>query len=132
MRSQLIHSVVKSSDKRLVLKLDYEKAFHRVDFDFLFNLLKLRGFEDRWLNWIWEINHQGSVGVKLNNLESDFFITGNGIRQGDPLSPLLFNLVVDVLTKMLSKASSRNLIKGLGQDRSGLKMKIASKRQVAA
>jgi hypothetical protein len=37
----------------------------------------------------------------------------NRLRQGDPLSPLLFNLVVDVLTRMLIKASNANLIRGL-------------------
>ena len=36
---------------------------------------------------------------------NDFFLTGEGLRQGDPLSPLLFNLVVDVLTNMLAKAA---------------------------
>lgn len=111
---ELIHTVVRSDSKGVVLKLDYEKAFDRVDLDFLNNLLKLRGFDSKWLKWIWMITHQGSVGVKLNNLESNFFLTGKGLRQGDPLSPLLFNLVVDVLTKMLVKASDRNLVKGLG------------------
>ena len=36
---------------------------------------------------------------------NDFFLTGEGLRQGDPLSPLIFNLVVDVLTNMLAKAA---------------------------
>lgn len=65
---ELIHSVVKSEDKDIVLKLDYEKAFDRVDQDFLNDLLKLRGFDCKRLQWIWQITHQGSVGVKLNNL----------------------------------------------------------------
>ena len=55
----------------------------------------------------------GSVGVKLNNCESDFFLAGKGLRQGGPISPLLFNLVVDVLTKMLRKAADHSLIAGL-------------------
>jgi hypothetical protein len=55
----------------------------------------------------------GSVGVTLNGNDSSFFRTGKGLRQGDPLSPMLYNLVGDVLTKMLVKAASNNLIKGL-------------------
>ena len=42
-----------------------------------------------------------------------YFKTGKGLRQGDPLSPLLFNLVADVFTKMLMKAGEQGLISGL-------------------
>jgi hypothetical protein len=56
---------------------------------------------------------QGSVGLTLNNVEGEFFQTSKGLRQGDPLSPLLFNIVVDVLTKMLQKVARDDLIKGL-------------------
>lgn len=59
---ELIHYVVKSNAKGAVLKLDYEKAFDKVDLDiFLSNLLKLRGFDDKWIIWIWSVTHQGSV-----------------------------------------------------------------------
>jgi hypothetical protein len=53
------------------------------------------------------------VGLTLNNVEGEFFQTSKGLRQGDPLSPLLFNIVVDVLTKMLQKVARDDLIKGL-------------------
>jgi hypothetical protein len=56
---------------------------------------------------------QGSVGLTLNNVEGEFFQTSKGLRQGDPLSTLLFNIVVDVLTKMLQKVARDDLIKGL-------------------
>src|SRR4051812_20021529 len=62
------------------------------------------------------ITHRGSVGVKINNSESGFFSTRKGLRQGDPLSPLLFNLVVDVLTRMLAKAANLGLIKEMCPD----------------
>jgi retron-type reverse transcriptase len=50
---------------------------------------------------------------QVNNMEREFFQTGKGLRQGDSLSPLLFNIVVDVLTKMLQKVARDYLIKGL-------------------
>ena len=55
----------------------------------------------------------GSVGVRINDCESYFFLTGKGLRQGDPLSPLLFNFVGDVFTRMLAKAARGGLISGL-------------------
>lgn len=110
---EVLHSVHSGGESGLIIKLDYEKAFDRVNLDFLAELLKLRGFGSRWLGWIDQITHKGSVAVKLNDSISDFFLTGKGFRQGDPLSPLLFNLVVDSLTRMLSRAASANLISGL-------------------
>src|SRR4051812_26823916 len=76
-------------------------------------LLETRGFGCKWLSWIHNITHGGSIGVKLNNTESGFFTTGKGLRQGDPLSPLLFNIVVDALTSILAKAADHQLISGL-------------------
>jgi hypothetical protein len=55
----------------------------------------------------------GSVGVRLNDENSDFFLTSRGVRQGDPISPILFNLVADVFTKMLIKDAMHNQITGL-------------------
>lgn len=88
-----------------MLKLDYGKAFDFVNLDFLEELLQCRGFDGKWITWMHKITHGESVGVKITGHESDFFLTGKGLRQGDPLSPLLFNLVLDVLTNMLAKAA---------------------------
>ena len=96
-----------------MLKLDYEKAFDRVSLDFLDDLLLKRGFGPRIRGWIKQTTRGGSVAVKVNNVEGNFFTTGKGLRQGDPLSPILFNNVVDVFTKMLKKAATNNLIRGL-------------------
>lgn len=109
---EVLHSVRAGNDQGLVLKLDYEKSFDFVNLDFLLELLSLRGFGE-WISWIHAVTRGGSVGVKVNGCESDFFITSKGLRQGDPLSPLLFNLVVDVLSKMLAKATTGGLISGL-------------------
>ena len=98
------------------MKLDYEKAFDKINLDFLAELLEARGFGSRWSSWMHNITHGGSAGVKINNTESGFFTTGKGLRQGDPLSLLLFNLVVDVLTRMLAKAADQQLISGLCPD----------------
>jgi hypothetical protein len=66
--------------------------------------------------WIRKMLFKGSVGVTINNMEGHFFQTGKGLRQGDPLSPILFNLVVDVLSMMLYKTASADLIRGMGYD----------------
>jgi hypothetical protein len=70
-----------------------------VNTDFLLEILKARNFSPIWVSWIEKIILGGSVGVNLNGEESEFFKTGKGLRQGDPLSPMLFNLVGDVFCK---------------------------------
>jgi hypothetical protein len=76
----------------------------------------MRGFSSRWMGWIKDVLIRGSMGLIINNEEGHFFHTGKGLRHGDPLSPLLFNLVVDVLSRMLQKAAGAGLIQGLGNE----------------
>jgi hypothetical protein len=110
---ELVHSLHKKKDPGLIIKLDYEKAYDRISWDFLFEVLSSRGFSERWVNWIKCLMKGGSVGVILNGEESSYFKPGKGLRQGDPISPLLFNLVGDVLTKMWQKGAGNDLIRGL-------------------
>jgi hypothetical protein len=55
----------------------------------------------------------GRVGINLNGEPENYFRTYKGLRQGDSLSPLLFNLVVDALATILEKATEAGMIKGL-------------------
>lgn len=113
---EILHSVHSSKEKGLVLKLDYEKAFDKVNLDFLVELLTLRGFGPQIISWIKQFILGGSVGVKVNGVEGPYFKTGKSLRQGDSLSPILFNFVVDFLTIMLCKVASLDLIQGLCPD----------------
>jgi retron-type reverse transcriptase len=113
---EILHSVHHNKSQGFVLKLDYEKAYDKVNWEFLINILEKRGFGGKWIDWIRCILHRGSMGLTINNSEGQFFQTGKGLRQGDPLSPILFNLVVDVLSRMLQKATNRGLMKELGNE----------------
>jgi hypothetical protein len=75
--------------------------------------LKRRFFDQKFISLIKSVSLGGSIGVKMNNMESNFFLTEKGLWQGDPLSSILFNYVVDVLTRMMMKAVDRGLIRGL-------------------
>jgi hypothetical protein len=53
------------------------------------------------------------VGVRINDENSEFFLTGKGVRQGYPISPILFNFMADVFTRMILKAANHGHISGL-------------------
>jgi hypothetical protein len=84
---ELVHSIHKSKDPGFILKLDYEKAYDRVNLDFLLEVLKLSGFGEVWLGWISIIVIGGSVSVLANGEESSTFKTGKGLRQGVHFPP---------------------------------------------
>lgn len=65
-------------------------------------------------NWIKDIFISGRICISFNDSQSPYFPCKKGLRQGDPLSPLLFDLVADALNKILSKAQAAEFISGLG------------------
>lgn len=110
---EIVHSVASANLSGFVFKLDYEKAYDMISRDFLLEVLHSRGFSPKWIAKIKSLVSNGSVGVRINDVSSEFFLSGKGLRQGAPASPLLFNLVADVFTRMLVKAASNNLIAGV-------------------
>jgi hypothetical protein len=76
-----------------VLKIDYEKAYDRVNWDFLEKMIISRGFDPKWVNWVMRLVKNGSIAVRLNDINSVFFKLGKVLRQGDPLSPLILWLM---------------------------------------
>jgi hypothetical protein len=110
---EIIHEVHRSHSSGLVLKLDYEKAYDHVNWEFLDEMLVSRGFGRKFRSWISSSLVNGSFCVRTNDQNSEYFVAGKGLKQGDPLSPILFNFVAEVFTKTLAKAASHNLIKGL-------------------
>lgn len=85
----------------IVLKLDFEKAYNKINWDFLLKCHFNRGFRPTWCGWVESILHNGTLSIKLNNETGPYFKNHKGVRQGDPYSPFLFNLAVETLSKMV-------------------------------
>jgi mannosylglycoprotein endo-beta-mannosidase len=97
----------------LLLKLDISKAFDSVRWDYLLSLLQHLGFPLRWISWVAALLASSSSRVMLNGILLDTIQHGRGLRQGDPLSPLLFILVVDPLHRLLHVATERGCLSKL-------------------
>jgi len=72
-----------------------------------------KGFPQKWISWVIKTVREGRVCINVNGERSAYFRTFRCLRQGDPLSPLLFNMVVDALGVMLELAISRGHISGV-------------------
>ena len=73
----------------------------------------MKGFSPLWCQWIARFVQGGSVGVKVNDDIGHYFQTLKGLRQGDPLSPILFNLVADMLAILIDRAKRDGQVGGL-------------------
>jgi len=72
----------------VVLKLDFEKAYDKISWDFLFGCLKQRGLCQKWCDWIKLVITSGTLSVKVINTFGKHFKYGKGVRQGGASIPL--------------------------------------------
>ncbi|XP_058742235.1 uncharacterized protein LOC131614691 [Vicia villosa] len=87
-----------------LLKVDFEKAYDSVSWDYVRFVLKEMGFGDKWLRWMDESVFKSFMSILVNGSPTKDFEVHKGLRQGDPLSPFLFVLVMEGLTALVRKS----------------------------
>ena len=94
----IIYSTPTSKRPEVVISLDAEKAFDRVEWLYLFTALKIFGFGDRFSTWIRLLYTDPQASDCTGDTRSDYFPLSRGTRQGCPLSPLLSALAIEPLS----------------------------------
>ncbi|XP_051221392.1 uncharacterized protein [Lolium perenne] len=124
---EIVHELHVRKQKGLLLKLDFEKAYDRVNWDFLQEILLRKGFSAMMVHRLMQLVRGGQTAINVNGEIGHFFRNKRGVRQGDPLSPILFDFLVDGLAAIIAKANSAGHVRGLAlllcfENMSGLKI----------
>jgi hypothetical protein len=106
----VIKALHKAQRPSLFIKLDISKAFDSVCWVYLLEVLQALGFGQRWWDWVATLLASSSSRVLLNGIPRRKFKHARGLRQGDPLSSMLFILAIDPLHRLIEMAANRALI----------------------
>ena len=110
--NELIDHWQKQREKGVICKLDIEKAFDNINWQFLMKVMRCMGFVSKWMRWIWQCISTERFSVLVNRVLAGFFPSSRRLRQGDSLTPYLFILGMEVLSILLRRAMTGGFISG--------------------
>ena len=110
--NEVVDSMLRRNDGGVVCKLDIEKAYDHVNWEYVLEVMRRMGFGQRWISWIFWCMSTVSYSILINGVFEGFFRSTRGIRQGDPLSPYLFVLGMDILSRLVNKVVEGNFLSG--------------------
>jgi hypothetical protein len=108
---EYLHIYHKSKKEMIILKLDFGKVFDKIEHEVILQILKHKGFPQRWIDWIQGILRSGTSSILLNGTPEKVFHYRRGVRQGDPLSPLLSILAADLLHSVINRAKDIGILR---------------------
>eukprot|EP00253_Pinus_taeda_P006734 PITA_06734 len=110
---EIIHSLKQSKQAGMLLKLDLSKAFDKLSWSYIQQMLISFGFCSTWVRWIMSLITSSHFSLLFNGFPSRPFKPSRGIRQGDPLSPFLFVIMAEGLGRHIKQALQSNQLRGI-------------------
>lgn len=109
---EIIHSLKNSKQACMILKIDLSKAFDKLSWTYIQNMINAFGFAPMWVRWIHSLIST-FFSILINGIPSRPFSPSRGIRQGDLLSPFLFVLMAEGLGRLIKHALLSQHLKGI-------------------
>ena len=91
----------------MLIKLDIAKAYDKLSWQFLERMLEAYGFNEAWVEWVMALVTTHFFSIMLNGSSMKVFDPYCGIRQGDPLSPFLFVLMAEGMSRLIQSQVSK-------------------------
>eukprot|EP00253_Pinus_taeda_P015484 PITA_15484 len=110
---EIIHSLKQSKKPGMLLKIDLSKAFDSISWEYMQKVLKAFGFDNAWIRWVSSLISSAFFSILINGIPTSTFRSSRGIRQGDPLSPFLFIIMVEGLGRCIKNAIHSQDLKGI-------------------
>eukprot|EP00253_Pinus_taeda_P025808 PITA_25808 len=110
---ELLHSMQSKKLKGMILKVDLSKAFNKASLLYIRMILTHLGFPYMFIKWIMSCISDVAYNILLNGSPTPFFTAKRGLRQGCPLSPLLFLLIMEGLSRLIGAEHRRGRITGI-------------------
>jgi len=108
-----MHTMHVKSIKAVMIKIDLSKSYDRVSWTYLRVILAKLGFAGNFIAWVMSSLSSVSFSLLINGVATNFFKSGRGLRQGCPLAPLLFLIVVEGLGRAILHAKLCETYHGL-------------------
>lgn len=113
---ETLHYLCTSEAKKrcsMAVKTDMSKAYDRIEWRFVKEVLDMIGFYDLWISWIMKCIETVSYSFLINGAPQGLVTPSRGLRQGDPLSPYIFILCTEVLSALCARGQADGSLPGI-------------------
>ncbi|GKV47448.1 hypothetical protein SLEP1_g54350 [Rubroshorea leprosula] len=111
--ASMVKEIKSKKVSSFIFKVDFEKAYDCVSWDFSDEMMGRLGFDKKWRTWIGECLQTASISILANGSPIDEFKMERGLRQGDLIAPFLFLIIVEGLNVLIESAISKELFQGV-------------------
>jgi len=124
MANEVVEDLRRGGRRGLYLKVDFEKAYDSVKWDFLYDMLQRRGFHNKWITWMRGCMESATVSVLVNENPTEEFKPSRGLRPSDPLAPFLFIVAAEGMASLVRQAVKASLLSGVKIGRKKVEVSI--------